>query len=114
MTLGVGTGGVVTYMPPGGLSASPYATLMGKPVLTTEFQPTLGTVGDIMLVDMSQYYTLSKGAPDAQTSMHLRFDFDEMAFRVIFRIDGRPIWNSALTPFKGTQTQSPFIALATR
>src|SRR5207237_1065053 len=32
MSLGVGTGGVVTYMPPGGLSGAPYATLMGKPM----------------------------------------------------------------------------------
>lgn len=114
MTLGVGTGGVVTYMPPGGLSQAPYATLFGRPVFEVEFARQLGTKGDIALVDLSQYLTISKGSADAEMSMHLRFDFDELAFRVIFRADGQPWWNTALTPYKGSATQSPFIVLDTR
>mgnify|MGYP002134897071 CR=1 FL=1 len=49
VTLGIGTAGVVTYMPPGGLSGKPYATLMGAPIIETEWNATLGTVGDIIL-----------------------------------------------------------------
>jgi hypothetical protein len=30
MTLGIGAAGVVTYMPPGGMSGAPYGTLMGR------------------------------------------------------------------------------------
>jgi HK97 family phage major capsid protein len=113
MTLGIGTAGVVTYMPPGGLSGKPYATLMGAPVVETEWNPTLGTVGDIILADMSQMVSISKSMESAQ-SMHLYFDTDETAFRVTFRLDAQPWWASALTPFKGTATQSCFVTLATR
>lgn len=114
MTLGVGTAGVVTYMPPGGLSQAPYATLMGRPVIPTEFNATLGTVGDIVLADLSQMVAISKGGVNNATSMHLYFATDEQAFRSTFRVDAQPWWSSALTPFKGSATQSPFITLATR
>lgn len=114
LTLGVGTGGVVTYLPPGGLSSSPYGTLYGRPVIHTEFNPTLGAVGDLLLCDPSQVVTLSKGGAEQASSMHLRFDYDELAFRVIMRIDGNHFWQSALTPFKGTATQGPYVALAAR
>ena len=114
MTLGVGSGGVATYMPPGGLSGKPFATLMGRPVMPVEWCPTLGTVGDIVLADLSQYVTINKGGLDSAMSIHLRFDYDEMAFRFIFRVDGQPWWSSALTPFKGSNSQSCFIVLQTR
>jgi HK97 family phage major capsid protein len=114
MTVGVGAGGQVTYLPPGGLSAKPFATLMGRPVLPVEWCATLGTAGDIILADLSQYVTISKGGIDYNQSMHLRFDYDEQAFRFVFRVDGQPWWSSALTPFKGSNTQSCFVTLATR
>jgi len=39
---------------------------------------------------------------------------DEMVFRFIYRVDGEPIWNAPLQPFKGSNTLSPFVALASR
>ena len=50
MVVPVGTGGVPVYLPAGGLSGSPYATLKGRPVIPVEYCSTVGTVGDIMLV----------------------------------------------------------------
>jgi len=114
MTLNVGTGGLPTYLPPGGLSDKPYATLLGRPVLPVEQCSTLGTQGDIILADLEHYVTISKGIIESAMSMHLRFDYDELAFRLIFRCDGQPWWATALTPYKGTNTQSCFIALGTR
>ena len=114
MTLGIGAAGVATYMPPGGLSGKPYATLMGAPVIETEFNSTVGTTGDIILADLSQYVTISKGGQEMQNSMHLYFDSDQQAFRISFRVDGKPWWVSALTPFQGTAKQSPFVILETR
>lgn len=114
LELPVGTGGVPVYLPPGGLSQSPYSTLMGRPVVPVEFASTLGTVGDIMLVDLSQYICIDKGGIEEASSMHVQFLTDQMAFRWIYRIDGQPGWSSALTPANGSATQSPFIALATR
>jgi HK97 family phage major capsid protein len=114
MSMAVGTGGVPVYMPANGIAGSPFATLMGRPVIPTEYQPTLGTAGDILLADMSQYVMIDKGEVEQASSMHVRFTQGEQAFRAIYRCDGQPIWESALTPYKGSNTQSPYVALAAR
>lgn len=102
------------YVPPGGLSAAPYGTLMGRPVVPIEQCATLGTVGDILFADWSEYLWCDKGTMESASSMHVQFLTGEMVYRFTFRCDGQPAWNSALTPFKGSNTQSPFISLATR
>jgi HK97 family phage major capsid protein len=114
MSLTVGAGGVPAYLPPGGLSVSPYSTLMGLPVVPLEYCPTLGTVGDILLADMKAYATGLRGGVESAMSMHLRFDYNETAFRFLFEVDGQPWLASPITPYKGTNTTSPFVALATR
>ncbi len=113
MTLGIGTAGIATYMPPGGLSGKSYGTILGAPVVEVEWCSTLGTVGDIILADMSAMVSVSKGSMDTVNSMHLYFDSDQQAFRTTFRLDAQPWPATALTPFKGSNTQSPFVTLAT-
>jgi hypothetical protein len=73
----------------------------------------LGTVGDIVLASMSQYQAISKGGVKSASSIHVQFATDEMAFRFIYRIDGAPNLASPVTPFKGSNTVSPFVALTT-
>ena len=116
MALAVGTGGSVAYMPAGGLSGSPYATLMGRPLIMTEHCQTLGTTGDLILCDWSQYLIGGKSGSPIKTasSIHLKFDYDETAFRFVLRYDGQPWWKTTLTPKHSTLTLSPFVALATR
>jgi len=115
LSLAVGTaGGSLVFMPPGGLSGSPYGSLLGAPVVEIEHAQTLGTVGDIILADMSQYAMINKGGIDRAESMHVRFVYDESVFRFVYRVDGQPVWSSPLTPAHGTNTISPFVALATR
>jgi HK97 family phage major capsid protein len=114
MTVGTGSAATLAYLPPGGLSTKPYATLLGRPVLPVEWCATLGTVGDIILADLKQYVTASRGGVDGNSSMHMRFDYDESVFRFIFRVDGQPWWSAPLTPYKGSNTQSCFVALQTR
>jgi len=114
MTVGSGSAATLAYLPPGGLSAKPYATLLGRPVMPVEWCPTLGTVGDVILADLRHYVTITKGMIEANMSIHVRFDYDESSFRFIFRVDGQPWWSAALTPFKGTSTQSCFVTLQTR
>jgi HK97 family phage major capsid protein len=114
MGLIVGTGGSPIYMPPGGLSASPYGTLFGRPMLPIEQASTVGTVGDILLLDPTQYIMGDKGGMQSASSVHVRFIYDESVYRFTLRTDGQPLWNSALTPAKGSNTLSPFVALATR
>jgi len=89
---------------------------MGRPLILTEKAQALGTQGDIGLADFSQYYIGQKagGGLKTATSIHLRFDYDEVAFRFVMRYDGQPGWLSALTPRRGSNTLSPFVVLATR
>ncbi len=110
----IGTGGVPVYLPPGGLSQSPYGTLYARPVIAVEYCETLGTEGDIMLADFSQYVLADKNGVQTASSVHVAFNTDEMVFRITYRVDGEPTWHAPLTPYKGTATKSPFITLASR
>jgi len=110
----VGTGGLPVYLPPGGLSAKPYGTLYGRPVIATEYNSALGAPGDILLADLSQYTLVDKGAVNTATSMHVAFLTDEWVFRITYRVDGKPMWTQPITPFKGTLTKSPFVTIAQR
>ncbi len=114
MEFPVGVGGVPAFLPPGGYSDSPYSRLYGRPVVPIEYASTVGTVGDIILANFSAYGAAIKGIADASYSMHLKFDFAQTAYRIIFEMDGQPWMNSAITPFKGTNTTSAFVTLATR
>lgn len=114
LSLPVGTGGLPAYMPANGLSERPFATLMGRPVIPVEYCATLGTVGDIILADLSQYLVVNKGGLDVASSIHVQFLTGEQAFRFTSRLNGAPLWHAALTPKNGTNTLSPFVTLATR
>lgn len=114
MTLGTAGSQLASYLPQGGLNAAPYATLMGRPIIPVEFCSTLGTVGDIILADLGSYATGTIGGIMSAVSMHVSFLTSEQVFRFRMRIAGQSWWKSALTPYQGTNTLSPFVALATR
>jgi len=113
MALAVGTAGIppqfVTYGPDGVMR------IKGAPVITTEFNSSLGTVGDVLLADWSQYKLATIGGVQMASSIHVQFLTDQMTYRFTRRVDGLPTWKAPLTPYKGTgNTQSPFIVLETR
>lgn len=114
MSLSVGTGGAPIFMPAGGLSQSPYNTLLGRPVVPIEQCAALGTVGDIIFADLGGYILARKGGIQTDVSIHVQFVYDESVFRFVMRVDGQPERASALTPYKGSDTLSHFVALATR
>jgi HK97 family phage major capsid protein len=114
MAFVVGTGGVPVYLPANGLSAVPYDTLFGMPVMPVEYASTVGTVGDVLLADLSQYILIDKGGLKQDVSMHVQFLAGEQVFRVSYRVGGQPIPYSAITPMNGTNTYSPFVTLDTR
>lgn len=105
-------GNFPVYQPPGGMSDTPYGALFGRPVIETEYNPYLGTVGDILLASPSQYVAITKGGVESASSIHVRFDYMEAAFRFVYRMDGQPKLASSITAFDGTNTVSPFVALA--
>lgn len=109
------------YLPPGGLSGSMYGTLFGRPVIPHQVAETIGDLGDVMLVDLANYMTVTKtgGGRDANgmktdVSIHLWFDQDMVAYRFTMRVAGQSWWSQAIAQRDGTNTQSPFITLASR
>ncbi len=114
MSLSVGTGGAPVMLPPGGASTEPYMTLLGRPIIPIEQCATIGDQGDIIFADFREYALADKGGIQSAVSMHVMFIYDEMTFRWTYRVDGMPFRNSAITPFKGSATRSPFITLAAR
>jgi HK97 family phage major capsid protein len=114
MSLSVGTGGAPVFMPAGGASAAPFATLFNRPLVPIEQASALGDVGDIIFADPSFYLLADKGGIQTAMSIHLQFLTDEMAFRWILRADGQPMLASAITPYKGANTLSPFVTLEAR
>jgi HK97 family phage major capsid protein len=116
LQVGTGTSGSLVYMPPGGLNDSPYGRLKGRPVIEIEHASALGDKGDIAYLDLNYFKLISKGGIRAEQSMHVRFEFDEMCFKWVVRVNGAPKLKSAITPFKGaaSATLSPFVTLAAR
>lgn len=103
------------YLPAGGISAKPFDTLLGKQVIYTEATSALGTVGDLIFADMSQYLAVVKGGGIRQdVSMHLWFDQDTNAFRFILRIGGQGWWNATVTRPGSKATFGSFVTLAAR
>ena len=113
LNLTVGTGGMPMYMTPGSLPNSPSGSLLGRPVVETEFNPTLGDAGDVVLADMSQYALIDRDV-QAASSIHVSFTTDQTCFRLVYRVDGMPKLAAPLTPYKGSNTIGPFVALGAR
>ncbi len=105
---------VPLYVPPGGFSERPYATLLGRPVYSFEAMKEVGTEGDIMLVDPSQYLAGIKGGQSGlrtDVSMHLYFDTDHLAFRFIMRVGGQSYWKTPIARQNGGNTLSNIITI---
>ena len=97
----VSCGSAPVYVPGNGASETPYGTLFGRPVIVTEHCSAAGNTGDIILGCWDQYLIAQKAGrsgPAVDTSIHLKFDYDEVAFRAVMRNDGKPWWKEPLTP----------------
>jgi HK97 family phage major capsid protein len=89
-------------------------TIKGRPIITCESCQTLGTEGDIILWAPQAYLTGTRGGVKEAMSMHLRFDYNESAFRFLFSVDGQPWHNAPITPLKGTNYLSSIVTCQTR
>jgi len=99
----------------GGMQVSPYGTLLGRPVFVSQHANTFSSQGDVLLVDLSYYQTITKaGGLQTATSMHLYFDADLTAFRTTFRMDGQSKIANPIAPAKGSNSLSPYIQLGAR
>jgi HK97 family phage major capsid protein len=116
LTLGAPSlGQILLYTAPGiNGNPGPYGKLFGRDVIPVEQAATLGTQGDIMLADPSQYILAQRSDVRADTSIHVAFLTGEQAFRFMLRLDGQPTWKKPLTPYQGSALKSPFVTLAAR
>lgn len=103
----VGAASIPLYDPNKGL-------LKGKKVIFNDHCQTVGTAGDIIAFAPSAYAVGVKGGVEAAKSMHLRFDYAEMAFRYIFKVDGQPWLSNPLTPAHGSNTLTGYATVADR
>lgn len=107
-------GGIQTAMPPQNIPAGE-GTLWGKPLVESEQCQSLTNLGDLYLIDFSQYLLVTKSNGIRQEmSIHLYFDQDLTAFRFVFRVGGQPWMQKPITQKNGGGTLSPFVNLQAR
>jgi len=86
--------------------------ILGRPVLVSEKMEYLGTAGDIGYYDF-RYYLIGDRQPiTIDASPHLRFDYDETAWRFVLRVAGQCWPQAKITTKDGTHSYSPFVQLA--
>jgi HK97 family phage major capsid protein len=103
------------YTPPGERgNNSPYGMMLGSPVIPIEQAAAVGTPGDIVYADLEQYFLGQRGVLRQDSSIHVGFISDELAFRFILRVDGQPAWKNPVAAFGTGTLRSPFVALAVR
>ncbi|MFC1558585.1 phage major capsid protein [candidate division KSB1 bacterium] len=108
--VGTGSGKVIPVME----KASGKWSIFGMPLQFSEKMETLGTSGDIILADFSQYAIGLRQGLRFQKSIHANFQDDTTAYRIVARLDGQPLWSTYATLKDDSTTVSPFLKLATR
>jgi HK97 family phage major capsid protein len=98
-----------------GFQGAPNGFLLGRPLIETDACDTVGDVGDLILANMGGYRSITKaGGESFSESMHLHFDQDIVAYKLVFRMDGQPSLSAAVTPPNSAATRSHFATLAAR
>lgn len=104
----------LVFMPAGGLSGSQFDTILGRPVVFDEFMASAGTKGDILLADFSEYLLIKKGEERKDWSIHVGFLTDEQVFRIVARVNGKPMKNTTYAVRNSSTSRSPFVTLGAR
>ena len=115
----VAFGGIPVWLPGTGFSGAagaPFDSLLGRPLIFSEKMQALGTAGDIALVSFRPYMIAEKNNGDVAvaSSIHLYFNYNQMAFRYTLRTDGAPTWLSTLKPLHGSIYLAPAVVLSTK
>ena len=96
----------------GGVAGPAPGTLLGYPVHFTENLPPLGTTGDVLLCDLSQYYIARNKGIVVDVSREHLFRTDKTCFRVVSRVDGQPAVQATILLADGATQMSPFVELS--
>jgi len=110
---GSGNASVVLVFMPSSREGVP-ETLLGRPIVFTEYCQTLGSQGDLVLADWSQFLEGTYQPMQSASSVHVRFVNHERCFKFWLRNAGAPWWRTPLTPKFSTYSLSPFVTLQAR
>jgi HK97 family phage major capsid protein len=98
-----------------GLQDAPNGMLLSAPIHFSEHCKTLGTTGDIQLINLAGYAAFIKSSGTRfDSSIHLYFDYMVTAFRWAMRVGGQPLLSAPQTPANGSATKSHYVYLDTR
>jgi HK97 family phage major capsid protein len=111
LTIDVGTGGAPIALV--NITADGIERILGRPLIYTEFAEAIGTVGDLVLASWPTYLIGEGTYSNTASSIHVRFDYNETAFRFVKQVDGQPWWRTTLT-LKNSWVVAPFVTLAAR
>lgn len=112
LKLDIGIAGTAMYTP--SLREDRPDMLNGRPIFYTEYAKTVGTQGDLILANWTQYLEGTYQPMQNDESVHVRFVNHERTFKFWMRNAGQPWWKSALTPVYSSKKLSPFVVLDTR
>jgi HK97 family phage major capsid protein len=106
LSVGVGTAGVLTSLlqTDRGIAGEPSTAILGRPLFLSEHLPSLGSPGDIMLLDPTLYVFGDRQQAVIDVSPHALFNYDQCAFRAKIRFDAQPALPSVCTPQNGVTT----------
>lgn len=94
-------------------------TIMGRPIIVTEHAVASGAFGDVVLADFSQYVIgdreliIASSRQATYSSNAYGWFQDQTLWRLTLRVDGKPLLPAAITPKRGGDTVSPFVATTT-
>jgi HK97 family phage major capsid protein len=94
-----------------GIVKTPNWAILGRPAIPTEKMPALGTRGDLALFDPSLYVIGDRLGLEIAASEHVNFLANQMTWRFVKRLDGRPWLDNPITLQDGTTQVSPFVVL---
>ncbi len=114
MTLPGGTASTPMFM----VAAQPNLqySLMGLPLRFSTIMSNKGDVGDVVLMDPTQYFVgvpTGGAAVEEAASIHVKFIYGQTAFKFTTWIAGQPAWRTKFTPEFGDD-MSPWVTLAAR
>jgi hypothetical protein len=89
----------------------PHSALFSRPLYVTEKLPVLGTKGDCILFDPSLYVIGDRQALEVDVSEHVNFLTNRATWRVLERVDGRPIFDQTIKLSDQATTVSPVVVL---
>lgn len=98
-------------------TASPSATLLGRPIVFTLDQlprTTTTSNGDLILADFSFYLIGDRQNTTIESTKFDRWRYDQTSWRAVHRVDGQPWLSAPITSVDGTTTVSPFVILGAK